>query len=64
MEGYHEVNKVAPAPIKVHNIAFIVLISLVLALFLAVIALCVAFAVEIPKLKSETDSADQQSIKY
>ena len=61
MENHHEVNKFAPGSTKVH-IAFIVLISLLLALFLTVIILIVAFAIEIPKLKSETDSADQQSI--
>ena len=60
-ENHHEVNKLALGPTKVY-IAFIVLTSLLLALFLAVIILIVAFAVEIPKLKSETDSADQQSI--
>ena len=60
MEGCHKVNKVAPGPTKVY-IAFIILISLVVALFLAVIILIVAIAIELPKLKSETDSADQQS---
>ena len=62
MEGPHEVNKVAPGPTK-NYIAFIILISLVVALFLAVIILIVAIAIELPKLKSEThsESADQQS---
>ena len=60
MEGCHEVNKVAPGPTKIY-IAFIILISLVVALFLAVIILIVAIAIELPKLKSETHSADQQS---
>ena len=60
MEGYRDVKKGAPT--KVHNvIALAALMLLVAILFLGVIALCVAFALEIPKLKSETNAADQQS---
>ena len=60
MKGYREVHKAAPT--KVHNIiAFVALILLVVVLFLGVIALSIAFALEIPKLKSETDSDVQQS---
>ena len=60
MEGYHEVNKGVLT--KVPNvIAFAALILLVTILFLGVIALCVAFALEIPKLKSEANAADQLS---
>ena len=58
MESYRDKKKVGPT--KVHT-AFVVLILLVLALFLAVIALGIAFAIEIPKLKSASPSAEQQT---
>ena len=58
MESYRDEKKVVPT--KVHT-AFVVLILLVLALFLAVITLGIAFAIEIPKLKSASPSAEQQS---
>ena len=59
IEGYREVNKVAPTKVRGNFI----LILLVLSLFLAVIALSIAFSVEIAKLKyaGETPSAEQQS---
>ena len=60
MVHYREENKSAPKKSH-HVIAFAALVLLVTILLLGVIALCVAFALEIPKLNSETDQLSSTS---
>ena len=60
MVRYCEENKSAPKKSH-HVIAFAALVLLVAILLLGVIALCVAFALEIPKLNSETDQLSSTS---